>query len=491
MIWPPSVFRTYNERKEKALATETGVVVYSANSEPFFDMETLCDYLGTDVEFLQAVLTNIKACYHTFYIDKDTKKITPYKEGLRLREVNAPCKGLKRWQLRLMEFFNVFPKHDCNYAFMEGKNIKAAAESIADKDTLLHIDLKDFFPSHSVLYLLNCLSKLVKAKGWVISKDALNAVVRLCCLNNHCLPQGSPASPLLTIICNYRMDERLKAVATKYGLEYSRYADDLWFGSPTPFKFNLKQCINDLKDAVHPFNINFKKLNVMRERAVPLLEGYKVTPSRLLTSTQWGILTNEIKSKLPNGVTAKLSSTNGKILIEFDTRPEIPADEIKAFGNALVTTESDKLQGITFAVKPKLFYIQSVKKCLGMHLTGDQVKFPRKKFNELRLHAFLMGRQRAMFRFANRHKGNELSFAVDRVLRAFSERKTSGAKNFRNMYKQPMNRRVFNGKVAFLASIDPEKAAKIRAEEEQSFRRCSEQLRNYCVTNGLGNMLGY
>ena len=489
MIWPPSVLRAYNDNKNKRADIESGASVYKVGAEPFFDVETLCDYLGTNMAFLKAVLSNIKACYHTFYIDKDTKKITPYKEGLRLREVNAPCKGLKRWQLRLMEFFNEFPKHNCNYAFMEGKSIKAAAESIADKDTLLHIDLKDFFPSHSVLYLLNCLTSLVKAKGWTISKEALNVVVRLCCLSNHSLPQGSPASPLLTIICNYRMDERLKAVADKYGMEYSRYADDLWFGSPTTFKFNLKQCINELKDAVHPFNINFKKLNVMRERAVPLLEGYKITPSKLLSSAQWGLLSAAIKSKLPEGINAKLSCSNGKITIDFVTRPEIPADQIKSFGMSLIDTGESKLSGIDFEVKPKLFYIQSVKKCLGMHLTQSTVKFPRKKFNELRLHAFLMGRQRAMFRFANTYKNKEVSYAVDRILKAFSERKTANAKDFRNMYKQPMNRRVFNGKVAFLASIDPEKAAKIREEEHQSFVRCSNQLQQYCISNGVHSVL--
>ena len=100
-----------------------------------------------------------------------------------------------------------------------------------------------------------------------------------------------------------------------------------------------------------------------------------------------------------------------------------------------------------------------------------------------------MGRQRAMFRFYNMYLGRGAHFAIDRVLKAFSERKTVTAKDFRNMYKHPMNRRVFNGKVAFLASIDPEKAEKIRAEEQAAFNRCTKQLVEYCDKHGLQRAL--
>lgn len=57
-----------------------------------------------------------------------------------------------------MEFFNQFPKYPCNYAFMQGKNIVDAAKTVANDGVLVHVDLKDFFPAHTSLYVQKGLS---------------------------------------------------------------------------------------------------------------------------------------------------------------------------------------------------------------------------------------------------------------------------------------------------------------------------------------------
>ena len=43
------------------------------------------------------------------------------------------------------------------------------------------------------------------------------------------LPQGSPASPMITNIICSKLDNRLNGLASKYGFTYSRYADDMSF----------------------------------------------------------------------------------------------------------------------------------------------------------------------------------------------------------------------------------------------------------------------
>lgn len=45
------------------------------------------------------------------------------------------------------------------------------------------------------------------------------------------LPQGAPTSPIVTNVICHRMDYLLSAVAKRFGLKYSRYADDMTFSS--------------------------------------------------------------------------------------------------------------------------------------------------------------------------------------------------------------------------------------------------------------------
>ena len=84
-----------------------------------------------------------------------------------------------------------------------------------------------------------------------ISKDnrqnLANMIASLCCtemeverkndigewkkVNRNVLPQGAPTSPILTNVICHRLDYLLSAVAKRFGLKYSRYADDITFSS--------------------------------------------------------------------------------------------------------------------------------------------------------------------------------------------------------------------------------------------------------------------
>ena len=45
------------------------------------------------------------------------------------------------------------------------------------------------------------------------------------------LPQGAPTSPVLTNVICSKLDRRLSGIAKRFGLNYTRYADDITFSS--------------------------------------------------------------------------------------------------------------------------------------------------------------------------------------------------------------------------------------------------------------------
>ena len=81
-----------------------------------------------------------------------------------------------------------------------------------------------------------------------------------CNVKKNVLPQGAPTSPVLTNVVCQRLDYLFTAVAKRFGLKYSRYADDITFSSlhnvfqdKSPFLNEVQRIITDqgftLKDS--------------------------------------------------------------------------------------------------------------------------------------------------------------------------------------------------------------------------------------------------
>jgi RNA-directed DNA polymerase len=116
--------------------------------------------------------------------------------------------------------------HPIAHAYAKRRGIVTNAEQHVGKEWVLHLDLVNFFGSITQQMVFNALSWLLLD----FSHEEIAAISRLCC-HAGCLPQGSPASPILSNLVCFRMDEQLWALAQRLGLAVTRYSDDIYFSS--------------------------------------------------------------------------------------------------------------------------------------------------------------------------------------------------------------------------------------------------------------------
>jgi retron-type reverse transcriptase len=210
--------------------------------------------------------------YQRFQIPKKTGGV---------RVISAPMPRLKKAQRWVLDNILVHPWiHEDAHGFVMNRSIVSNAKAHVQRDLVLNLDLKDFFPSvgyprvkgvfkglgHSevvaTILALLCTeaeveSVLLDGQQWYLHVGGRH------------LPQGAPTSPAITNLICMRLDRRLANLAKKHGFTYTRYADDLTFSAIDGHKKSLnklrhlvKVIIADEGFVVHP-----NKEQVMRKGA--------------------------------------------------------------------------------------------------------------------------------------------------------------------------------------------------------------------------------
>jgi len=213
-----------------------------------------------------------------------------------VRTITAPRSKTYKMLLQCVnEIFKAFYTPS-NYAmgFTEGRSVATNADIHKNQNYVFNIDLKDFFPS--ITQARVC--KRLQLKPFVFSLDVSIALSGLCCMKEtfkdecgneivrYVLPQGAPTSPIITnIICD-KLDRRLAGVAKRFGLRFSRYADDITFSSMHnvyqkggEFLTEINRIITD-----QGFTINDKKTRLQKRGARQEVTGIIV--SKKLNVTQ-------------------------------------------------------------------------------------------------------------------------------------------------------------------------------------------------------------
>lgn len=201
--------------------------------------------------------------------------------GHRLLETPKP--NLKRLQRRILDgILNHVPPHAAAHAFRTGRSIASHVAPHAGQGVVLHIDLREFFPSirashvNAAFRTMGYPERVARLLTGLCTNDTPTSVLNNA-LPRHLdegtwqrqrskhLPQGAPTSPALANLCAYQLDCRLEGLARTLSARYTRYADDLVFSGGRDFQKSLPR-LRILINAIvldQGFEIRHRKTHVM------------------------------------------------------------------------------------------------------------------------------------------------------------------------------------------------------------------------------------
>ncbi|SFP16135.1 reverse transcriptase domain-containing protein [Qipengyuania nanhaisediminis] len=179
----------------------------------------LLSYLGVSPAEMKKIWYHREKMYHCFDVAKKSGKP---------RLINAPDRRLKFLQRRIANLLDqLYRVRNPVHGYVQGKSVKSNATSHLKQRFILNLDIRDFFGSISERRVFGVLHAIG------VPRDAAETVARICCYSGH-LPQGGPASPVLSNMVCFRLDRALLKLAKDSKCIYTRYADDISLSSLRP-----------------------------------------------------------------------------------------------------------------------------------------------------------------------------------------------------------------------------------------------------------------
>lgn len=241
---------------------------------PVVSIRYLSTLFGYSPRFTGALHLHSERYYRTFTIPKGKKR----------RIINAPKVALKVIQKWFgFHLAEVVPFNACVYGFVKGRSAIAAAALHCEADWVYSIDIADFFPSTPLSKVFSALQEL----GY--PPHGAEIIAKLCCYSGG-LAQGSPASPVLSNLVFRKADEELVAIAARFNLRFTRYADDLVFSGTGVFPQELRLLVRNV--------IEFQGWKIADRK-----EFLATRPNRLKVH---GLLVNGERPRLTKGYRNKL-----------------------------------------------------------------------------------------------------------------------------------------------------------------------------------------
>ena len=146
------------------------------------------------------------------------------------RTITAPNDVLKWAQRAILEgLLNQQSLHEAVHGFRLGHSIVTNASCHVGQRMVVNVDIKGFFPNTRLPLIRRVLSGCL---GGAVSKLAFACMIDICSYKGG-LPTGAPTSPAIGNIVLRPADTAIAKAAAKYGVSYTRYADDLTFSGGT------------------------------------------------------------------------------------------------------------------------------------------------------------------------------------------------------------------------------------------------------------------
>jgi RNA-directed DNA polymerase len=280
----------------------------------------LASKMGVDLRELRFIAYSQKLSTTTHYL----RFSMPKKSGGQ-RAISAPKPKLKTLQAWILEhILNKLPLSDHAHGFVKGRNILTNATPHIGKKVVINCDLQDFFPTITYPRVKGLFESLgynpeVATLLALITTEAQQQEVMLdgqtlyLYTGKRFLPQGSPASPMISNLICMRLDRRFEGISKALGFTYTRYADDLSFSSQSYTKINQLRYWVEKIVTQEGFTLHPQKTRIMRKGSRQEVTGIVVNQKPSLcrkTLKQFRATLHQIDTKGLEGASWQGQSNN-------------------------------------------------------------------------------------------------------------------------------------------------------------------------------------
>ena len=278
---------------------ETNVQKLKENGMPVIETDReLAKFLQIEYNSLRYLV------YHRDVITFDNyyRFDIPKKSG-GTRHIAAPKTQLKTAQRQILDqILQKVKISNLSHGFVKSKSVLTNAKvHNTSPDLLINIDLEDFFPTIT-FERVRGLYQSFGYSGYIASLLAMlctycermpleiKGETKYIKTSKRILPQGSPASPMITNIICRNMDKRINGFCKKLGITYTRYADDMSFSYIGDIhNFAIGSFLNSINKMIESegFHMKKEKTHILRKNNRQYITGIVINNEEIGVPKKW------------------------------------------------------------------------------------------------------------------------------------------------------------------------------------------------------------